>query len=69
LKHRFYNKNKKEQNKILIVIALASLTILLLSIIISIYSEIYLIGIFIFSVTLSIIAPFFDMPSLKKAEE
>jgi len=38
-----------------------------LSIIISIYSGIYLIGILIFGITLSIIAPFFDMPSLKKS--
>jgi len=37
-----------------------------LSAIISIYSEIYLIGILTFAITLSIIAPFFDMPSLKK---
>jgi len=37
-----------------------------LSVIISIYSGIYLIGILTFSITLSIIAPFFDMPSLKK---
>jgi hypothetical protein len=69
LNHRFYNKNKKEQNRILIVIAICSLTIILLSIIISIYSGIYLIGILIFAITLSIIAPFFDMPSLKKAGE
>ena len=32
----------------------------------SIYSGIYLIGILTFPITLSIIAPFFDMPSLKK---
>ena len=67
LNHRFYNKNKKEQNRILIVIAICSLTIIILSIIISIYSGIYLIGILIFGITLSIIAPFFDMPSLKKS--
>ena len=67
MNHRFYNKNKKEQNRILIVIAICSLTIIILSIIISIYSGIYLIGILIFGITLSIIAPFFDMPSLKKS--
>ncbi len=40
---------------------------ILLSIIISIFSGIYLIGFLIFAITLSIIAPFFDMPSLKKS--
>ena len=67
MNNRFYNKNKKEQNRILIVIAICSLMIILLSIIISIYSGIYLIGILTFATTLSIIAPFFDMPSLKKS--
>ena len=66
MNHRFYNKNKKEQNRILIVIAICSIIIILLSVIISIYSGIYLIGILTFSITLSIIAPFFDMHSLKK---
>lgn len=37
------------------------------SIIISIYARIYLIGILTFAIGLSIIAPFFDMPSLKKS--
>jgi len=67
LNHRFYNKDKKEQNRILIVIAICSLMIISSSAIISIYSGIYLIGILTFAITLSIIAPFFDMPSLKKS--
>ena len=67
MNHRFYNKDKKEQNRILLVIAIGSVIIILLSFIISIYSGIYLIGILIFPITLSIIAPFFDMPSLKKS--
>jgi len=66
LNHKFYKKNKKEQYKILIVIGICSLTIILVSLIISIHSRIYLIGILTFSITISIIAPFFDMPSLKK---
>lgn len=67
LNHRFYNKNKKEQNRVLIVIAICSFAIIFLSIIISIYSGVYLIGILTFAITLSITAPFFDMPSLKKS--
>ena len=49
------------------MIAICSLIIILLSIIISISSGIYLIGILTFAITLSIIAPFFDMPTLKKS--
>lgn len=66
LNHRFYNKSKKEQNKILFIIAISAIAIILLSIIISIYSKIYLIGILTVVIVLSIIAPFYDMPSLKK---
>ncbi|WP_299009380.1 hypothetical protein [uncultured Tenacibaculum sp.] len=40
---------------------------ILSSVIISIYSGIYIIGILTFAITLSVIAPFFDMPSLKKS--
>jgi hypothetical protein len=67
LKNRFFNKNKKEQNRILILIAICSLTVIVLSIIISTYSGIYFIGILTFAITLSIIAPFYDMPFLKKS--
>ena len=66
MNHRFYNKNKKEQNSVLIKIAICALIIISLSIVVSIYSGIYLIGILTFAIILSIIAPFFDMPSLKK---
>ena len=67
LNHRFYNKNKIEQNRIFIAIATCSFLLIILSILISIYLEIYWIGILTFAITLSIIAPFFDMPSLKKS--
>ncbi len=66
LNHRFYTKSIKEQNKILFIIAISAIAIILLSIILSIYSKIYLIGIFTIIIVLSIIAPFYDMPSLKK---
>ncbi len=67
MNHRFFNKNKKEQNRILIVIAICSFSIISLSIVLSIYLEIYLIGILIAAITVSIVAPFFDMPFLKKS--
>jgi hypothetical protein len=49
------------------VLAICTLVIILSSVIISIYSGVYLIGIFTFSIVLSLISPFFDMPSLKKS--
>jgi len=67
LNNRFYNKNNKEKNRILLLIAVLSLTIIGFSIIISIYSGIYLIGFLMFAITLSIAAPFFDLPALKKS--
>ncbi|WP_417367223.1 hypothetical protein [Flavobacterium beibuense] len=67
MNHRFYNKSNNEKNRILAVIATLSITIIVFSIIISIYSGIYLIGFLIFAITLSIVSPFFDIPSLKKS--
>jgi hypothetical protein len=49
------------------VLAICSIALICLAMIISIKSGIYLMGIFISVVTLTIIAPFFDMPSLKKS--
>jgi hypothetical protein len=67
LNHRFFNKNKKEQNRILVLIAICSFSMIFPIIVVSIYSGIYLIGILTIAITLSIIAPFFDMPFLKKS--
>lgn len=46
---------------------MSALAIVVVSAAISFYSGIYLIGILTFSITLSIVAPFFDTPSLKKS--
>lgn len=67
MNHRFYNKSNREKNSILLLVAALTLTIIGFSIIISIYSGIYLISILTFAITLSIAAPFFDIPSLKKS--
>lgn len=66
LKHRFYQKSKKQQISIQFVIAVISLIIILLSILISWKTKCYLISILSISIVLSIVAPFFDTPSLKK---
>jgi hypothetical protein len=66
LRHRFYNKTKREQNRIQLFIGFCTLSVLLFSLVISWITGIYLLGVLIFSITLSVIAPFFDTPSLKK---
>ncbi len=67
MEHKFYIKSKKEQNKILAIIAICAILLIIFSIIVSIKLNFYLISILTFAITLSIIAPFFDMPSLKKS--
>jgi hypothetical protein len=67
MEHRFYSKSKKEQIQIQAIIAFGASILLLLSIFISWITGVYLIGIFAFPLVISIIAPFFDIPSLKKS--
>jgi len=67
LRHRFYIKSKKEQNQIQLLIGFFALMVILTTLIISWKTGIYLFVILIFPITLSIIAPFFDTPSLKKS--
>lgn len=67
MKHRFYIKSKKEQNKIQAVIALAALLIIVLVAFLSWLTGFYWLIILAFPITLSIIAPFFDIPSLKES--
>lgn len=67
LNHPFYNKSKSAQDKILAMVAICCLAIIALSIVASVYSGIYLIGILTFSIILSIVAPFFDVPSLMRS--
>ncbi|MEQ8945964.1 MAG: hypothetical protein RIC90_00740 [Balneola sp.] len=67
MRHRFYLKSKKEQQKIQLLIALFALIVTLATLFISWIIEFYLFAILIFPITLSILAPFFDTPSLKKS--
>lgn len=66
MQHRFYNKSKKEQFKIQVAIALAALIVVLMSLLISWLINFYLITILFIPVVLSVIAPFFDVPAMKK---
>jgi hypothetical protein len=67
LKHRFYIKSKREQNQIQFLIGFIALTVILSALFISWKTEIYLFVILTTSITISIIAPFFDTPSLKRS--
>lgn len=65
--HGFYSKTLREQNLILTYIGLAALSVILISLWISWLIHFYLLGIASFAIVLSIIAPFFDTPGLKKS--
>ncbi len=67
MKHDFYLKSKKEQNKIQILIGLCALTAILVFSFVSILLGVYVLAIFAFTITISIIAPFYDTPSLKRS--
>lgn len=69
MEHGFYTKTKSEQNRILGLIAFCALAVILVSIFISWKTGIYLVPILAFPIVLSIIAPFFDTPSLKKRKK
>lgn len=66
MQHKFYNKSEKEQFRIQAIIALAALIVVLISLLISWLLNFYLITILIIPVLLSVIAPFFDVPAMKK---
>lgn len=67
VKHPYYLKSKKEQNLIQLKIAAIALVVNLLIILISIFTGFYLIAILFIAITLAVIAPFFDTPSLAKS--
>lgn len=67
LRHRFYIKSEKEQKQIQFLIGFFALIVILTSLFISWKTGIYLFGVLTFPIILSIIAPFFDTPSLKKS--
>jgi hypothetical protein len=65
--HRFYSKTPKEQNRFQLFLGLVTLALIAAAVGLAIYTGIYLIAIFSFIITISIVAPFFDMPSIKKS--
>jgi hypothetical protein len=66
MNHRYYNKTTGQQLKIQLIIAATAVTVIILSVWLSVLSGVYLIPILTLAIVLSIIAPFFDTPSMKK---
>ncbi|MEH0154492.1 hypothetical protein V6R21_10135 [Limibacter armeniacum] len=69
MQHRFHIKTQRQQSQIQLLIGFVALLVTLLSFLISWVTGAYLIVIVLFSIVLSVIAPFFDTPSLKKSGE
>jgi len=67
LEHGFYIRPKNEQCRIQFLIGFSALIAVGLALVISVKTGFYLLVILFFSITLSIIAPFFDTPALKKS--
>ena len=67
LAHRFYKKTTKEQWMIQFWVLMGALAVILLFFWIAWVTQLYFIGIFIFWAVLTIIAPFVDVPSMKKS--
>lgn len=67
MEHRFYQKTKKEQTRIQVLVGLITLMILLLVIVLSWWTKMYLLIFIAFPVIISLVAPFFDAPSLKES--
>lgn len=65
--HGFYIKTRREQNSIMALIGLGAFFVVLSGLFVSWISGVYLLALFVFSLVLSLIAPFFDTPSLVKS--
>lgn len=65
--HRFYSKTKKEQSRILIWILLLALFVIILSCWLAWVSQFYFFGIIVILGVLTLVAPFIDVPSMKKS--
>ncbi|AHM63399.1 hypothetical protein D770_25780 [Flammeovirgaceae bacterium 311] len=66
LYHKFYLKSKKEQNLVLFGIGMIASMLNLGVLIVAFMSGMWLLPILSVAITLSVIAPFFDTPSLKE---
>lgn len=69
MNHNYYLKSEKEQKQIQLKIGLATLILNLIVLTLSLISGWYVLTLLSIAITLSIVAPFFDIPSLKKRGE
>jgi len=67
MNHPFYLKSSKEQRRIQLKIAIVALFIYLIVLLMSFFSGLYMLLFLSIIITISIIAPFFDIPSLKES--
>ena len=65
--HRFYSKTEKEQSWILIWILLLALFVIILSCWLAWVSQFYFFGVIVILGVLTLVAPFIDVPSMKKS--
>jgi len=66
IRHRFFDKSEKEQRKIQIAIGAAALAVIILFTILSLILKLYSLPFVFMVIIISIVASFFDVPSLKK---
>ncbi|WP_456464341.1 hypothetical protein [Lutibacter sp.] len=66
MNHNYYLKSNKKQNQIQIKIGIVAFFFNLIVLALSIVSGLYILLLLSITITLSIIAPFFDIPTLKK---
>ena len=66
MNHPFYKKTKRERRIIQLAIALPALVLFILATFISITSAFYLLAPLVMAIILSVIAPFFDTPAMRK---
>lgn len=64
IRHRFYEKTKKEKSKILALLILSAIGLILLSVLLSWLTGYWLIAGISIPVTLTILAPFIDVPQM-----
>lgn len=67
MNHSFYTKTHTEQNQILIKIGIGTFVIVLTLILVLVFLELYSLSFLILVISLSMVAPFFDVPFLKRS--
>ncbi|MBN7799956.1 hypothetical protein J0A67_03740 [Algoriphagus aestuariicola] len=67
MQHKFYSKSQKQQSRIQLLIGLAAFLVVLFLFMLSWLTGYYFLVVLVLPIVLSLIAPFFDTPSLVKS--